>query len=399
MQTPRLIAAAAIAIALVVPAKTVAQAEELVPLPEHPSYQVWPGEDWPEVHPSEGFSKLELDTIVERAFAEDAPAALQGVRAVLVVRAGGIAAERYDEGFGPDSKLVSWSVGKSFTHGLTGIMVRDGKIALQDPLPVPEWQEGDPRKEITLDDALKMSTGLEFSEDYVNMATSDVIQMLFGSEYKDMGAFAASKPLIHEPGTHWYYSSGTTNMISRVLRDLSGGTEETYRAFMDAELFDPIGITSAVPEFDGAGTFIGSSLIFMTARDYARYGLLYMRDGVWNGKRILPEGWADHARTPLPTSNGQYGAHWWLDKYSAQSMVPNAKRSFPPDTFMARGHEEQSIIVVPSKDVIVVCLSLVSEPDTSELKDYLAEIVSVFPDISRRRPAEMPVEERKKGVE
>ncbi len=358
---------------------------DLVSLPPQPGDRAWPTEVWPQDVPGGDYSKVELDALVARAFEADAPKALQGIRAVLVVHRGGVAAEQYDTGFGADSKLVSWSMGKSFTHALAGIMIRDGKIALDTPLPVPEWQErtDDPRQAITLDDALHMSSGLEFSEDYEDMLTSDVITMLFGEGNGDMGHYAADKPLIHEPGEHWSYSSGTTNMISRVLRDLSGGTEESYRSFMSQELFKPLGIRNYEAEFDGSGTLIGSSLIFMTARDYARFGLLYMRDGVWDGKRLIPEGWVDHARIETPASNGRYGAHWWLDGYVDPPQVANATAAFPPDTFMARGHEEQSIIVIPSKDVIIVCLSLVTEPDLSDMRDYLAGIAAVFPDVPK----------------
>lgn len=367
------------------PALSGAVAADLVPLPSQPEGRSWPTQTWPQDVPGDDYAKSELDAAVARAFEADAPKALQGIRAVLVVHRGGIAAEHYDTGFGAETKLVSWSVGKSFVHGLAGIMIRNGKIALDTPLPVPEWREqaGDPRQAITLDDALHMSTGLQFSEDYVDMLTSDVITMLFGAGNPDMGHYAADKPLIHEPGEHWSYSSGTSNMISRVLRDLSGGTEESYRHFMDEALFKPIGIRNYEAEFDGAGTFIGSSLLFMTARDFARYGLLYMRDGVWDGKRLIPEGWVDHGRTETPASNGRYGAHWWLDGYADPPQVANASMAFPTDTFMARGHEEQSIIIIPSKDVIIVCLSLVVEPDLSDMRDYLARIAAVFPDLQR----------------
>lgn len=360
-----------------------AHASPLTPLPAQPIGQAWPGEVWPTPLASESYRKTLLEEAVGHAFAADAPEVLQGIRAVVVIRGGGLASERYAQGFGPETKLVSWSMGKSFTHALTGIMVGQGRLTLETPLPVPEWLEdpNDPRRAITLQDALAMSTGLAFSEDYVNLASSDVIRMLYGEGYADMGHYAASQALIHEPGSHWSYSSGTTNMISRVLRDLSGGTEENYRAFMDKELFDPIGITSDEPEFDGAGTFIGSSLLFMNARDYARLGLLYLRDGVWKNKRILPEGWADHARSVTPGSKGRYGKHFWMSQYADPPQVANATLSFPPDTFMARGHEEQSIIIIPSKDVVIVCLSLIESSDLSQVRDYLAQIAAIFPDV------------------
>jgi CubicO group peptidase (beta-lactamase class C family) len=358
-----------------------ASADELFPLPAQPADVPWPTEAWPEAA-SPAVAKDALAAQVAKAFASDAPQTLAGIRAVLVISRGAIVAEQYDTGFDASTKLVSWSVGKSFIHALAGIMVGDGEIALDSPLPVAEWQvtANDPRREITLDDALRMSSGLEFSELYADMAISDVIHMLFGPGFADMGHFAADKPLLHPPGDHWSYSSGTSNMISRVLRDLSGGTENSYRAFMQNRLFAPLGIRNVEAEFDNAGTFIGSSLIFMTARDYARFGLLYQRDGMWDGERLLPPGWVDHGRRETPASKGRYGAHWWLDGYADPPQVAGAKLAFPPDTFMARGHEEQSIIIVPSKDVIVVCLSLVTEYDLSDMRDYLAGIVALFPE-------------------
>ena len=338
--------------------------------------QQWPGPEWVEhrVEPA-------LAAHVDSAFDEAAPAPLDGVRALLVVQGGEIIAERYRAGFNASSRFLSWSMAKSFAHALAGIMVRDGRIALDTPLPVPEWQlvTDDPRRAITLEHALRMSTGLAFDENYEALASSDAIRMLFGDGAADMGHYAASLPLVYPPGSHWEYSSGTTNIVSRVIRDLAGGNEEAYRAFITRKLLEPIGIRDAVLEFDAAGTLIASSLIFMRARDYARFGLLYLRDGEWNSQRILPEGWVQHARTPTVGSGGRYGAQWWLSGFANSRRVPHALHQFPADTFMAQGHQEQSIIVVPSHDLVVVCLSLIDDDDVSVLNDYLARIVELVP--------------------
>ncbi len=317
-----------------------------------------------------------LEAHIDRAFAPDAGPVLSGVRAVLLVQDGRIRAERYREGFGPRSRFISWSVGKSMVHALAGVMVRENRITPTSPLPVPEWQQdpSDPRRAITLDDALRMSTGLAFNEDYSDLQNSDAIRMLFGDGARDMGAYAASRPLIHPPGTFWDYSSGTTNIVSRVIRDLSGGTEQSYRGFVQRELLAPIGIRNAVLEFDAAGTLIGSSLVFMTARDYARFGLLYLRDGMWSGQRILPEGWAERARRPTAGSKGRYGAHWWLS-FTDPEGAPAAKHTVPGDALMARGHQEQSVIVIPSRNAVLVCLSLIESGDVSELQDWLVGVV------------------------
>lgn len=332
-----------------------------------------PGDDW-----TVSAADPELARELEIAFHPDAAPVLRGVRAVLLARGDRIIAERYREGFSADSRFLSWSMAKSITHALAGVMVREGKLALDAPLPVPEWQRDpqDPRRAVTLDQALRMSTGLGFSEDYEDLLDSDVIRMLFGRGAVDMGAYAASRPLQHAPGTHWAYSSGTTNIVSRVIRDSAGGTEDAYRAFIDRELLSPLGIRDAVLEFDAAGSLIGSSLVFMRARDYARFGLLYLHDGVWGERRILPEGWVAQARRATPGSDGSYGAHWWLS-FAAEDRVPSAIRRFPDDAFMARGHQEQSIIVVPSKGLVLVCLSLIDESDVSVLQDYLAGLIEV----------------------
>jgi CubicO group peptidase (beta-lactamase class C family) len=331
----------------------------------------FPGAEW-----DVASRDAELEAHIDTAFAPDAGPVLSGVRALLLVQDGRIRAERYREGFGPESKFISWSMGKSMVQALAGVMVREGRITPTSPLPVPEWQQdpADPRRAITLDDALRMSTGLAFNEDYSDLQNSDAIRMLFGDGARDMGAYAATRPLIHPPGTFWDYSSGTTNIVSRVIRDLSGGTEKSYRGFVQRELLAPIGIRNAVLEFDAAGTLIGSSLIFMKARDYARFGLLYLHDGVWNGQRILPEGWVERARRPTAGSKGRYGAQWWLS-FSDPEGVPTAKRQFPSDTFMARGHQEQAIIVIPSKRAVLVCLSLIESGDVSELQDWLVGVV------------------------
>jgi CubicO group peptidase (beta-lactamase class C family) len=336
----------------------------------------WPEPDWIEAPAAPALAQH-----VAGAFAGDAAPPLSGVRALLVVQGGRIIVERYRSGFDAKHKFISWSMGKSFAHALAGIMVREGRLALDEPLPVPEWrrQANDPRAAITLDQALRMSTGLAFNEDYESLADSDAIRMLFGSAAGDMGAYAASRPLLHAPGTHWNYSSGTTNIISRVLRDLAGGSEEAYRRFIDSELLRPIGIDDAVLEFDAAGTLIASSLLFMSARDYARFGLLYLRDGQWNGRQLLPQGWVAHARAATPGSGGRYGAHWWLSAYAGADRARVALHEFPPDTFMAQGFQEQSIIIVPSHDLLIVCLSLISDEDVSQLKDYLARIVALLP--------------------
>jgi len=193
-----------------------------------------------------------------------------------------------------------------------------------------------------------MSSGLAFDEDYAD-PLSDVNVMLWGS--RDAGEFAARRKLAHDPGAHWHYSSGTTNVLSRAMREALGGD---YAAFPRQALFERIGMASAVIEPDASGTFVGSSLMFATARDWARFGLLFANDGAWHRERILPAGWVGYSATPAPAApKGEYGAHWWL-KLRRPDGAPVVH--LPPDTFYAAGHGGQFVTVVPSRSVVVVRL-------------------------------------------
>ena len=306
----------------------------LPPLPVQPDGVAWPTKAWPESPPAPDTDTARLNRLLDRAFTDPAPETMGETHAFLAVQGGQIVAERY------------WSEAKSITQALIGILVRDGKIDIHAPADVPEWQEtDDPRRTITLDMLLRMSSGLKFIEDYVPGSVSDVIEMLFGSGQLDVAAYAASQPLEHEPDTFWSYSSGTSNIVARCAARALGADADTFREFMFRELFSPIGMRSPLPKFDAAGTFIGSSFCYCTARDFARFGLLYLRDGVWDKTRILPEGWVDYARTPTPavpdTETLGYGAHWWLDMAG-------------PGSFSCNGYEGQYTVLVPEKDLILV---------------------------------------------
>ena len=288
-----------------------------------------------------------VDDVLERAFTQ--PPELGETLAIVVVHRGEVVAERYGPDTGPDTTLISWSMAKSITHALVGLLVRDGRLDVAAPAAVPRWQgDDDPRREITLDQLLQMRSGLDFVEDYSDDHVSDVLEMLFGSGADDVAAYAESCPLAHEPGAVWNYSSGTTNIVSALVGRVIGGGEAGVRSFLERELFAPAGMRSAIPRFDAAGTFVGSSYVYATARDFARFGELYLHDGVADGTRVLPEGWVDHARTttspPAPPEEIHgYGAHWWI---------------WDDDlgTFGAHGYEGQYTLVVPSLDLVVVRL-------------------------------------------
>jgi CubicO group peptidase (beta-lactamase class C family) len=257
---------------------------------------------------------------------------------------------------------------KSMVHAVVGVLVARGALDLQAPAPVPEWRgAGDPRGAITLEHLLRMLDGLDFFEAYVpGGRRSNVLEMLFQDGKDDVAAYAAALPLAHPPGSVWNYSSGTSNIVASAVGRAVGGGRDGMLAFMRSVLFQPLGMRSAAPRFDAAGTFIGSSYCFATARDFARFGLLYLRDGVWEGSRLLPEGWVDHARTPTPASSGWYGAHWWL-------ALDDSGR------FSANGYEGQYIVVDPRRDLVLVRLGVSSIEQRAHVLRRLRDVVETFP--------------------
>lgn len=324
---------------------------------------------------------MTLDDRVDSIFLR--PADLGVSLALVVVHRGDIVAERYgtqpETAFGPaveldeNSPLISWSTAKSITHAAVGLLVADGLLDLDAPAPVPAWR-GTPKERITTLDLLEMRPGLQFVEDYVDGETSHCIAMLFGEGADDHAAYAAGLPLVHEPGTVWNYSSGTTNIITRILGDIVGGGQAGMEAFLRERLFEPAGMTSATPRFDGVGTWVGSSYVFATARDFAKFGELYRRDGVTvQGRRILPEGWADHGRTfvahdPVPEVPGglDYGRHWW--------MWPGF-----PGSMAAHGYEGQFIVVVPDRELTLVHLGKTDADVRHHLLAQLQGLVHAIP--------------------
>jgi len=263
--------------------------------------------------------------------------------AFMVVHRGIPVAEAYKSGFSEDTRFLSWSMAKSFVNAFAGIMVRQGLLDVNAPAGLKEW-EGDERSKITLNDLLQMQSGLKWNEDYGNR--SDVTVMLHCDN--DMSSYAFDRPMEYPAGTKWYYSSGTTNIVSYILRQKIGNDDEYY-TFLHRNLFSRTGIGNAVFEVDPEGTMVGSSYLYLTARDYARFGLLYLYDGVFNGERILPEGWVEYSTTPASASGGEYGAFFWLNR---SGKLPSA----PGDMFMCVGHDGQRIFIIPSKEMVVVVL-------------------------------------------
>jgi CubicO group peptidase (beta-lactamase class C family) len=347
----------------------------LIPLPPQPDGVPWPTTVWPEATPP-AHAAGALDALLDAVCDDDGP--LATTYAVVVVQRGAVVAERYQgqlEHFDrppdpvtPQTRLLSWSMAKSMLHAVVGLLVGDGLLDLDDPAPVPEWSDpDDPRHAITVRQLLAMRDGLDFVEDYVDTRVSDVIEMLFGAGRDDMAHFAADRPLAAPPGTRFNYSSGTSNIISSVVAR-SVGHGQAYAEYLRARLFAPIGMHSAEPELDPTGTWVASSYLRATARDFARFGLLYLRDGVWDGARLLPEGWVDYGRTVQSDDpeDGPYGAHWW--GVAGDTL----------GTFRASGYEGQSITICPAHDLVVVRLGKTPAAHYPDLTRWRADVVRAF---------------------
>ncbi len=339
----------------------------------------WPGGDLDaEAGPDADIDRRTLEGALAHAFLEDDSGVLRRTRAVVVVNRGRIVAERYAGGFFEDTPLIGWSMTKSITNALVGILVRQGKLDVHAPATVGEWQaQDDPRRAITLDQLMRMSSGLRFDEGY-DGPFNDAVAMLFGAT--DAAAFAAAQPLDFVPDTHWSYSSGTTNIISRIVREAAGGPHPYYLSFPQRELFDRIGMHSAVMEPDTSGTFVGSSFSYATARDWARFGMLYLNDGVWEGERILPEGWIDYTRRPTPTApRGQYGAQFWMDAGYGPEREHRRWSELPADAYFASGYEGQSVMIVPSRDTVIVRLGLSQTDEAWDPGAFAVEVLQALP--------------------
>jgi len=336
-----------------------AQPFALLPLlPEYPESVPWPTGDKMPIHDIPPNVDMELlQQAVDNAFAEPNPRRLRRTRAVVIVYDGRLLVERYSPGITKDTPLIGWSMTKSVTNALVGILVSQGKLSIDETLTVPEWSAAeDPRKSITLDHLLRMSSGLRFVEEYENNPASDVNIMLFLKP--DAAAYAASMPAEARPDEKWSYSSGTANIISRIIRHTLGNQAD-YVAFPRQALFNRIGMRSAVMEMDASGTFVGSSFMYATARDWARFGLLYLQDGNWEGERILPEGWVKYSTTPTPKApKGQYGAHFWLNRGDPENPGNRPFPRLPQDLFLAWGYQEQQTIIIPSRRLVLVRLGM-----------------------------------------
>lgn len=346
--------------------------------PRHREDLPWPAGNLPaDVSQLEGIDMGRIEKAMDAAFAESSPENLRQTRAVVVVYDGQLIAERYAPGFHKDMPLLGWSMSKSVTNALVGILVKDGKLDIMQPAPVPEWQDSsDPRHKITLDQLLRMSSGLAFEEVYAPLA--DATDMLFGSH--DFATFAAAKPLETDPDGKWYYSSGTANIVARIVRQTVEKEYDYYYGYLYEKLFDKIGMYSAILEPDSSGTFVGSSYAHATPRDWARFGQLYLQDGVWEGDRILPEGWVFYATTPTPGApQGEYGAHFWLNAGNPDNPEDRRYPDSPRDEYEAAGFQGQRVIVIPSKKLVLVRFGATSHRPAWDTDAFIQNVMAAFP--------------------
>ncbi|HKJ41471.1 MAG TPA: serine hydrolase [Sunxiuqinia sp.] len=349
------------------------------PLPENPDSLAWPmGNMIADTFPS-NIDRQKLSAAVRQAMADTIP--YKGTFATMVIYKGQPIAEVYRDDFSPDNRLLSWSMAKSFTNALVGIRVKEGKLDINKQLLIKDWQKDD-RKKITLNNLLHQNSGLAWNETYGNL--SDVTKMLH--EIGDMGLYTQEKAYQYPADSVWNYSSGTANLVSRIVRQ-SFDNDADYYAFPRKNLFNKIGMTSAIWEVDASGTFVGSSYLYASLRDFARFGLLYLNHGNWLGDQVLPIGWVDYTTQPSKGSEGQYGAFFWLNRSGDFPSVP--KEGFyynrdgqtiyifphvPEDMFYCEGHDGQFICIIPSKDLVVVRMGY-SKPPEFNMDGYLNGIL------------------------
>ena len=296
-----------------------------------------------------------LKAALAAAFAEPDGQPVQRTHAVVIVHDGHVVAERYAAGFGVDTPVHGWSATKSVNNALLGILVGQGKLKMEDPAPVAAWQtRGDPRRAITLDHLLRMQSGLDLGDSLTAGFSSawDTSARLNFNE-PDMAAFAEGAALIAAPGTKWTYANGNPAILARIVRDRAGGHAVDVLRFARRELFGPLGMRGATLELDSTGTPIAGAFLFATPRDWARFGLLFLADGVVGGTRVLPEGWVRYSTTPTPAAWVGYGAGWWINQGDSQGARFRREHGMPTDAFMAQGIYGQTVVVVPSQRLVI----------------------------------------------
>jgi len=376
---------AIVAIPLGVVAPTTVAAYDLAPLHAQPEGVPWPTDQWPLGELPIALDRASFDRLVEELFEPRGNrGGLRDTRALLIVQGGRLVFERYAEGFGPESRFQSWSMAKSITNAFAGVLVRQGRLDIGERADVPEWSRSDdPRREITLTHMLQMRSGLDNGDGFGQgeVLYAYISRLIFGEGAAAPADYATRVPLIEPVGTHWAYSTGTSILIASLCGRVVGGGTVGTRDFLREEIFLPIGMASAQPEFAASGEFIGGAFVHARARDWARFGYLYLRDGIWNGRRILPEGWVDFSRTPNPAeNNGMHGAHFWVNSPPTEEqwqLLPGA----PESAFAAEGAYFQMVAIVPTLDLVAVRLGETHATPFPEVKATFGALIAAFGDL------------------
>ena len=318
------------------------------------------------VQPSDPALKAALD----HAFEEPAEPPFRRTKAVVVVHEGKVIAERYAAGIGVETPLLGFSMTKSVINALIGILTQQGLVTPSMPAPVPEWR-GDLRREIEVEHLMRMTTGLALDE--TNSGFDPSSQMVY--LHDDMAGFAVNAAAIAPPGTRWAYSSPTTQLLARIVRDAVGGPKQTL-AFAWRELFNPLGMRNVTLEFDASGTLQGSTYMLASARDWARFGLLYLNDGIVGGKRILHEDWVDFSAAA--TLDSDYGAGFWTNRSEHERAKERVRLGIPRDAFFASGDFGQRVVIIPSQHLVVVRLGDSVDPtgDMRGLGRLVKEVIA-----------------------
>ena len=326
-----------------------------------------------------GLSREALARAVDGLFNADDTAE---TRAVIVLRGGRIVAERYAPGYHQNTRFISWSMAKTVTGVMVGMLVADGRLRLDEGVPIPAWQRpGDPRGEITLRQLMQMRAGLKHAEESDPPYAADTVRMLFLDGRDDMAAYAEAQPLEAEPGSTWEYSSATAVILADLAaRTLTASTDPAERArvvrdYLHTRLFEPLGMTSMVPEFDAAGTLIGGSLIHGSARDWSRFGEFMRNAGAVKGAQLVPVAWIDFMTSPAPGNRG-YGGQLWRNQ-----PQPGGTVLWPgtgDGTFSLNGHLGQFVVVSRSNAVTVVRLGKTNEGQHEPVRRAIARIIQLF---------------------
>ena len=328
--------------------------------------------------PPDGLDVQKLNDVIQAAFTEPDPDHLRNTQAVVIVYAGKIVAEHYKPPFTSQTPMLGWSMSKSVTNALVGILVKQGRIDIKAPAAIDAWRhDKGAKRRITTDELMRMSSGLAFDERYLPF--DDATEMLYHT--KNMAKYAASRPMAAASDTRWNYSSGSANIVAWLVKEAVGGTLVDFNDFAINELFAPIAAHSAIIEPDASGSFVGSSYMFASPRDWARMGLLYLNDGVWHGKRLLPDGWVTYATTPTPKAPmGQYGAMIWLNRGDPDQPGNRTFPTLPTDLFYFSGFNEQIVAVIPTKRLVIVRLGVTPKREAWDKEGFLRDVIACVHD-------------------